>query len=119
MSPAAAAATAPAVRIESTQVERDSREAFAAARQYFYAYRILMNPTMLLNWWTEQVSDHMQQFYDDLVAGKRPKLALMAPPQHGKSCWWCARAGISMTFVAIACAPKSTSSFSDGLAEVS
>jgi hypothetical protein len=25
------------------------------------------------------------QFYKDLVAGKRPKLALMAPPQHGKS----------------------------------
>jgi hypothetical protein len=74
-----------AVRISSEQIERDSREAFAKARDYFYAYRILMNPTMLLNWWTEQVSNHLQQFYADLSAGKRPKLALMAPPQHGKS----------------------------------
>ncbi|MDR1349671.1 MAG: phage terminase large subunit [Zoogloeaceae bacterium] len=27
----------------------------------------------------------MQKFYDDLQAGKRPKLVIQAPPQHGKS----------------------------------
>ena len=40
---------------------------------------------MHTNWWTEEVSRHFQQFYEDLIAGKRTKLALMAPPQHGKS----------------------------------
>jgi hypothetical protein len=36
-------------------------------------------------WWTDEVSEHFQQFYKDLLDGKRPKLALMTPPQHGKS----------------------------------
>jgi hypothetical protein len=27
----------------------------------------------------------LQWFYEDLIAGNRPKLALEAPPQHGKS----------------------------------
>jgi hypothetical protein len=47
--------------------------------------RLLLNPGMLTNWWTHEVSGHFQQFYKDLIDGKRPKLALMAPPQHGKS----------------------------------
>lgn len=44
-----------------------------------------MNPGMKTNWWTDEVSKHLQEFYADLIEGKRPKLALMAPPQHGKS----------------------------------
>src|SRR6516162_7377724 len=47
--------------------------------------RLLLNPGMLTNWWTHEVSGHFQQFYKDLIDGKRPKLALMAPPQYGKS----------------------------------
>jgi hypothetical protein len=45
----------------------------------------MMNPMMLENWWTDEVGGKFQTFYKDLIAGKRPKLALMAPPQHGKS----------------------------------
>lgn len=33
----------------------------------------------------QDASLHLQQFYEDLAAGKRPKLAMLAPPQHGKS----------------------------------
>jgi hypothetical protein len=57
----------------------------ARARQHFPTFRVMMNPQMLENWWTDEVGERFQQFYKDLIAGKRPKLALMAPPQHGKS----------------------------------
>jgi hypothetical protein len=40
-----------------------------------------MHEDLLWNWWTEEVSNYLQDFYDDCVAGKRPKLAIEAPPQ--------------------------------------
>ena len=40
---------------------------------------------MLWDWWPQEVSEKLQQFYKDLKDGKRPKVAIMAPPQHGKS----------------------------------
>jgi hypothetical protein len=40
---------------------------------------------MIWGWWVELVAVELQQFWEDLVDGKRPKIALMAPPQHGKS----------------------------------
>ena len=33
----------------------------------------------------EEVTNELQVFYDDLVAGKKPMLIIEAPPQHGKS----------------------------------
>jgi hypothetical protein len=44
-----------------------------------------MRPRMIEGWWTNEIAEALQQFYEDLVAGKRPKLAIGAPPQHGKS----------------------------------
>jgi predicted phage terminase large subunit-like protein len=55
------------------------------ARDRFADFRRLMRPGMLCGWWTQEVAQHLQQFYEDLRAGRRPKLALMAPPQIGKS----------------------------------
>jgi predicted phage terminase large subunit-like protein len=55
------------------------------ARKRFYAFRQLMHPGMRWNWWTREVSDHLEQFYYDMLDGLRPRLALMAPPQHGKT----------------------------------
>jgi hypothetical protein len=55
------------------------------ARNEFARFRKLKRPKMLENWWTDAVAEAMQQFYEDLVAGKRPNLAIGAPPQHGKS----------------------------------
>lgn len=55
------------------------------ARRSFWAYRQFMNPKMKKGWWQRLVAKHLQQFYDDLLAGLRPKLVIEAPPQHGKS----------------------------------
>ena len=55
------------------------------ARESFFAYRKLTNPKLKTGWWQEEVCNQLQQFYDDLVANKRPQLVIQAPPQHGKS----------------------------------
>jgi predicted phage terminase large subunit-like protein len=72
-------------------------EYFAAqARENFWAYRVFMDPNIIQGWWAREVSHKLQLFYKRLKAGKRPKLVLEAPPQHGKSrglidfCGWVA-----------------------------
>jgi predicted phage terminase large subunit-like protein len=57
----------------------------AQARENFWAYRQFMDPTMIKGWFPRDISYKLQLFYDRLIAGKRPKLVLMAPPQHGKT----------------------------------
>ena len=57
----------------------------AHARENFYAFRRMMRPNLVWGWWMEVVALKLQRFFEDLMAGKRPRLALMAPPQHGKS----------------------------------
>lgn len=57
---------------------RQASEEFASFRRY-------MRPDMKWNWWTQEVAEQLQQFYEDFRAGKRPWLAIEAPPQHGKS----------------------------------
>ena len=39
-------------------------------------------------WWNEVVATELTEFYQDFVAGKRPKVVICTPPQHGK--WWTA-----------------------------
>ncbi len=51
----------------------------------FGLFRQLIHPDMLWGWWTDEVARELNRFYCDLTAGRRPKLALMAPPQHGKT----------------------------------
>lgn len=55
------------------------------ARRDFYAFRKLIHPNNLWGWWTRETSQALQAYYDDLMAGKKPKLLIQAPPQHGKS----------------------------------
>jgi hypothetical protein len=55
------------------------------ARDDFWAFRKFMRPDMVWGWFIEDVWLHLQQFYLDMCMGLRPKLALMAPLQHGKS----------------------------------
>ena len=40
---------------------------------------------MKVGWWQYEVANELQRFYHRLKKGERPKLALMAPPQHGKT----------------------------------
>lgn len=58
---------------------------YRQARNDFGVFRRMIRPNMLWNWWTDEVARELQQFRADLLAGRRPKLALMAPPQHGKT----------------------------------
>jgi hypothetical protein len=51
----------------------------------FWAFRRCIRPTMKLGWWQHEVANELQCFYRSLINGERPKLVLMAPPQHGKT----------------------------------
>lgn len=55
------------------------------ARDDFYAFRRFIHPKNKDGWFQRDVAQQLQHFYDALVAGKRPKLIIEAPPQHGKS----------------------------------
>jgi predicted phage terminase large subunit-like protein len=68
-------------RIADLAVER----VCAQARASFPAFRRVMRPDLIWGWWLEELAERLQQFYEDLVAGKRPMMAVQAPPQHGKS----------------------------------
>lgn len=57
----------------------------AQARESFWAYRQYLNPKMMLGWWQKEIAYELQQFYEDLIAGKRPYLLIHSPPQHGKT----------------------------------
>ena len=68
------------------ELEKIQRALFLRdCRDNFYQFRLAINPKMKRGWWQKQISDELQQFYYDLIAGKRPKLVIEAPPQHGKS----------------------------------
>ena len=55
------------------------------SRESFYAYRCYIHPSMTQGWFTEELARIGEQFYTELLSGKRPKYAIEAPPQHGKS----------------------------------
>jgi predicted phage terminase large subunit-like protein len=40
---------------------------------------------MKCGWWQHEIANELQSFYRSLMDGERPKLVLMAPPQHGKT----------------------------------
>lgn len=58
---------------------------FRKCRSDFLTYRQTINPKMKWGWWQREIAAELQAFYEDLIAGKRPKLVIQAPPQHGKS----------------------------------
>ena len=55
------------------------------SKAYFWAFRRCTRPTMKIGWWQLEIADELQRFYRSLINGERPKLVLMAPPQHGKT----------------------------------
>ena len=55
------------------------------ARNDFGVFRRTVRPNMLWGWWNDETARELQQFHADLRAGKRPILAIPAPPQHGKT----------------------------------
>jgi predicted phage terminase large subunit-like protein len=76
----------PTILLRTTSdVEKVKALAAARARESFHAFRRMMRPGMFRGWWVETLELELQRFYEDFVAGRRPRRALMAPPQHGKS----------------------------------
>ena len=71
--------------LNSTLLRVEAERARAEAREHFFAFRQYIHPDIVWGPWVQQVSLELQQFYEDFVAGRRPKLALQAPPQFGKS----------------------------------
>ncbi len=71
--------------INQRQIELLKQRRIIDARESFLSFRKLINPKMKWGWWQEEIATELQQFFDDLIAGKRPKLVIQAPPQHGKS----------------------------------
>jgi predicted phage terminase large subunit-like protein len=55
------------------------------SRENLWAFRQFMDPDLTRGWFPRAISDIFQQFYLDLIAGKRPKYIIEAPPQHGKT----------------------------------
>jgi predicted phage terminase large subunit-like protein len=55
------------------------------ARRSFWAYRQFIHPNIKKGWWQKDAAHHLQMFYNDMIDGKRPRLLIQAPPQHGKS----------------------------------
>jgi predicted phage terminase large subunit-like protein len=54
-------------------------------RDDFAYFRQHIRPGMLWGFWNEVVAIELTEFYKDFVAGKRPKIVICTPPQHGKS----------------------------------
>jgi predicted phage terminase large subunit-like protein len=57
----------------------------ARARESFAVFRRTIRPGMLWNPFVGQITRELQKFHEAFVAGKRPKLAMLCPPQTGKS----------------------------------
>jgi hypothetical protein len=55
------------------------------AKENFWVYRQFINSNLKLSWFQKEIAYALMQFYQDYKAGKRPKLIIEAPPQHGKS----------------------------------
>jgi predicted phage terminase large subunit-like protein len=71
--------------LTTEEIEELAESYRAQARENFSVFRRHIRPAMLWGWWMEDVARELQRFYRDLIEGRRPKLALMAPPQHGKT----------------------------------
>lgn len=57
----------------------------AQARENLWAFRQFMDPNLIKGWFPYDISTEFQNFYEMMLMGLRPKLVLMAPPQHGKT----------------------------------
>jgi len=66
-------------------IRRTAKLLAAAAREDFAEFRHHMDQRLLSSWWQYDAGLHLQEFWRDFKAGKKPVLILQAPPQHGKT----------------------------------
>jgi predicted phage terminase large subunit-like protein len=67
------------------ELELKYKLAGAMSRQSFYFFRTWVRPGLIETWWQRDLAAHLMWFYSEMVAGKRPAMVIMAPPQHGKT----------------------------------
>jgi hypothetical protein len=67
------------------QIDLVTRVNSAQAANSFAGFRRTIRRGMLWSPFVGCITAELQRFYEAFVAGKRPKLAIMTPPQHGKS----------------------------------
>jgi predicted phage terminase large subunit-like protein len=72
-------------RISEEELNLLDQMACIESRESFWAFRQFINPKMIVGWWQCEIALELHRFWDDFVAGRRPKLLLQSPPQHGKS----------------------------------
>jgi predicted phage terminase large subunit-like protein len=73
------------LQVSSYDIQLLEEMAQARARDSFLEFRRYIRPQLIVGWFVREIAQVLQHFYNDFISGKRPKLALMAPPQHGKS----------------------------------
>ena len=72
-------------RFSSTDLQLLEELWRARARESLLDFRRYIRPELKVNWWVREVAEKLQGFHNDFTAGRRPKLAIAAPPQHGKT----------------------------------
>ncbi|MCI0411097.1 MAG: terminase family protein, partial [Acidobacteria bacterium] len=68
--------------VNSAAVELAARE---LARRSLLHYILRFNPDYLPGWFHEDLCRRLEQFLEDVKAGKEPRQMLWVPPRHGKS----------------------------------
>jgi hypothetical protein len=71
--------------LTSDNVDGIAQSYIKRAQSSFWYFRCLIDPTIKHAWWQQVAAQYLQDFYADMVNGKRPKIIIQAPPQHGKS----------------------------------
>lgn len=72
--------------LEDDDLELMQQLAAYDARHDFWSFRQYMHPEMKLGWWQKHFAERLQNFFERMLDGERPKLVATAPPQHGKLC---------------------------------
>ncbi|UYZ83191.1 hypothetical protein MTZ49_11350 [Entomomonas sp. E2T0] len=55
------------------------------ARRNFFNFVKYTKQDFIEGWFNKIVADALQEFYEDVKAGKQPRLMIFAPPRSGKS----------------------------------
>lgn len=66
-------------------IEAVRQSIYYKANDDFYTYRRLISPDDIIGKFYKNITKDLQDFYDDIKAGKSPELMINCPPQHGKS----------------------------------
>lgn len=90
---AAAASAVPRIAVSMEMDRQWTEEDFDLLENYYamqarddlWAFRQYMDPALVQGWFPMDLSRQLQRFFVRLQAGMRPKLVIMAPPQHGKT----------------------------------